>query len=212
MKTSRLIILAAVLSAASISARADFYTKVGGLYESPADLKIDNAAGFRARFKSDLGYTASVGYKGSLLREELEMQYFEDTSDRAYSANFNTLSMRGNCKQYDAFLNTYLDLPTYYGVTPYAGAGIGEARIFMDNLISTHGATNLVDLSGMTKAEVYQFMAGVQYRVFKKATVNLGYRFKHTGSFITRNYYTNTRQSVKTGMDRMLEVGLSWTF
>jgi len=212
MKTSRIIVLAIALGAAAASARADFYTKIGALYNSPSDVKVDNAAAFRSSLKSSLGYSASMGYKVSLLRAEVEVQYFKNSTSGASNSSGSGLTVSGDYKQYSAFVNGYLDVPSFFGLAPYLGAGLGEARIDLDQLSAKQGNSSVVQLSGRGKANGYQFMGGLEFHAFGKATVNVGYRFMHKGSFDTHNFASNLRQNVSTGVDKMLEIGLAWGF
>jgi opacity protein-like surface antigen len=212
MKMSRVIILAFALGAAACSARADFYSKLGALYNTPGDLKVDGAGAFKASLNSSLGYTAAVGYKFSLLRAEAEVQYFKSSTDSASNASRTGVTVTGDEKQYNAFLNGYLDLPSFFGLAPYAGAGIGYSRVDLEQLSALQGSTSVVQMGSRGRANAYQFMGGLEFHVLGKATLNVGYRFMHKGPFPTRNYASNLRQNVSWGVDKMVEVGLAWGF
>ena len=212
MNISRALVLAIAFGMAAASARANFYTKVGALYNTPTDLKIDNAAAFRSSLKSSLGYTASIGYKASLLRAEVEVQTMKNAASGASNNAGGGLTASGAIKEYSAFVNGYLDVPSFFGLAPYVGVGLGEARIDLDNFSAVHGASNVVQLSGRGKANGYQIMGGLQFHVFGKATVNAGYRIFHKGSFDAHNFATNVRQTVNPGIDKLFEIGLAWGF
>jgi opacity protein-like surface antigen len=212
MKTSRILVLAAALIAAAATARADFYTKFGALYDSPADFKVDNAAAFRSSIKGSLGYSASMGYKLSLLRAEGEVEYFKNTLSNGSNTSNNALTVNGDYKQYSGFVNAYLDVPSFFGLAPYVGAGLGMAKIDLDQLSAQQGATNVVQFSGIGKAYSSQVMLGLQFHVFGKATVNAGYRLQRKQGFDARNYASNLRQNVSLGTDKIFEVGIAWGF
>ena len=120
--------LVAALIAAAATARADFYTKFAALYDNPADIKIDSAAAFRGSLKSSLGYSGAVGSKFSLLRAEAEFQYFKYTAANASDASGSGLMVAGDYKQYSGFVNAYLDVPSFFGLAPYIGAGLGRGK------------------------------------------------------------------------------------
>ena len=212
MKTSRIFILAAALVAAAASARADFYTKFGALYNSPADLKVDNAANFRSSLKGNLGYSGSVGYKFSLLRAEVEVEYFKNSLGGASNSSGIGLVTGGDYKQYSGFANAYLDVPSFFGLAPYVGAGYGVAKVDLDQVSAEQGATPVVQMSGTGKAYSAQVMLGLEFHVFGKATVNAGYRLQRKQGFETRNYASNLRQTVSLGTDRIFELGIAWGF
>jgi opacity protein-like surface antigen len=98
-------------------------------------------------------------------------------------------------------LNAYLDLGTWYGITPYVGAGVGVSRIkmagFTDsgtsgmgtsliNGVPTGGATNTVAISPIRDHTSYQFayalMAGLAYDVTPNLKLEFGYRYINYGS------------------------------
>jgi opacity protein-like surface antigen len=212
MKTHRIIVLFAALVASVAIVRADFYTKFGALYDNPGDLKVDSAAGFRASLKSNLGYAGSVGYRFSFLRTELELQYFKDSLNGGVNASNSVLVTSGDYKQYSGFVNAYLDAPSFFGVAPYVGAGLGMARISLDDLNARQGATDVVQMSGIGKAYSSQVMLGLQFNVLENTTVNAGYRFQRKQGFDSRNYASDLRQNVSLGTDKIFELGIAWQF
>ena len=212
MKTSRLLVIAAALIAAAVTARADFYTKFGALYNNPSDLKVDNGAAFRSSLKSNLGYAGSVGYKFSLVRAEAELQYFKNTVSNASDTSNSRLAASGDYKQYSGVVNAYVDIPSFFGLAPYIGAGFGVAKIDFDQVTAQQGESNVVQLSGNKQVYSSQVMVGLEFHVFGKATVNAGYRLQRKQGFDTQNYASNLRQNVSLGTDRIFELGIAWGF
>jgi opacity protein-like surface antigen len=212
MKIPRILVLAAALAATVAIARADFYAKFGALYDNPSDLKIDGAANFRSSLKSNLGYSASAGYEFSLLRTELEVQYFKNVLNGGSNTSSNVLATSGDYKQYSGFVNAYLDVPSFFGLAPYVGAGLGVTRINLDQLNARQGAANVVQMSGIGKAYSSQVMIGLEFHVLGTATVNAGYRLQRKQGFDIRNYASNLRQNVSLGTDRIFELGFAWNF
>jgi opacity protein-like surface antigen len=212
MKASHVLVFAAALIAAAATARADFYTKFGALYNNPGDLKIDSAANFRSSIEGSLGYSASLGYKVSLVRAEVEVEYFKNNLGNGSDTSSSGLTVDGNYKQYSGFVNAYLDVPSFFGLAPYVGAGLGVAKIDLDQLSVHDGASNVVQMSGTGKAYSSQVMLGLQFHVFGKATVNAGYRLQRKQGFDTRNFASNLRENVSLGTDRLFEIGIAWGF
>jgi opacity protein-like surface antigen len=118
----------------------------------------------------------------------------------------------GDYKQYSGFVNAYLDVPSFFGLAPYIGAGLGVAKIDLDQLSAQQGATNVVQLSGIGQAYSSQIMLGLQFHVLGKATLNAGFRLQHKQGFGIHNYASNLRQDLSLGTDRMFEIGLAWGF
>jgi len=131
-------------------------------------VKVDNASAFRTSLKSSLGYSASLGYKFSMVRAELEVQYFNSSASGASDSSGGGLTVSGDYKQYSAFLNGYVDLPSFLGLAPYVGAGVGKAVIDLDQFSAQQGGGNVVQLWGRGMANGYQFMAGLQYHVLER--------------------------------------------
>jgi opacity protein-like surface antigen len=98
-------------------------------------------------------------------------------------------------------LNAYVDLGTWYGITPYVGAGVGVSSIKMSgftdsganglgtsllNGIPVGGATNTVLVSPIRDHTSYQFayalMAGLAYDVTPNLKLEFGYRYINYGT------------------------------
>jgi opacity protein-like surface antigen len=212
MKMSRVIVLALALGAAAASARAEYYLKVDALYENASDVKVDSASDFRTSLKTSLGYSAAFGYKFTKVRVEAELQYFKSSANGASDSTGSSLSASGAYKQFSGFVNGYVDLKSFLGLTPYIGAGLGEAEINLDQLSAEHGASKVVQFSSRNMASGYQAMVGLQYPVLGKATASIGFRILHMGSFQTHDIASHVRQDVSSGLNKIFEIGLAWHF
>lgn len=111
-----------------------------------------------------------IGYKfNSWLRADL-------TTDYAFGSRFapGTFGV-GNAKLWSAatFANAYVDFGTWFGVTPYAGAGIGAAYNSLENsaLFADEGRWNFA----------WAGMAGINYHVSANLSVDIGYRYVDLG-------------------------------
>jgi opacity protein-like surface antigen len=93
--------------------------------------------------------------------------------------------------------NAYVDLGTWWCVTPFIGAGIGTSRVSIGNFTDTGDAIN----GGQTHSLVYAGQAskwnfawaahaGLAYHVTPGVTVELGYSFVSLGSGITGPSYS----------------------
>ena len=96
---------------------------------------------------------------------------------------------RGDISSYLLMLNGYADVGTWYGVTPYVGAGVGMAY---NNVF---GATDNASNNGITSGGYFPnksslnfawaLMAGLTFNVTKNLDLDLGYRYLNYGKVST---------------------------
>ena len=106
-----------------------------------------------------------------------------------YTANVSTAAF---------MLNGYVDLGTWWCMTPFIGAGIGGARVsianFTDAGIANNGGGALPGLALADDAATWNFAwalhAGVAYKVTPNFTVELAYRYLDMGNGITGDLRT----------------------
>ena len=111
--------------------------------------------------------------------------------------------------------NGYVDLGTWYGFTPYVGAGVGVGIFDPSVSYSTyHPVTRATTLTRLniddTTKLAWAAMAGVAYSVDPNTVVDIGYRhlfffiFSSTFEFytITRNFTTD---EVRLGVRYMIQ-------
>jgi opacity protein-like surface antigen len=95
-------------------------------------------------------------------------------------------------------LNGYVDLGTWYNVTPFVGAGVGMSRNTISNFgdFSTCINSSSCSVSGGSDASfdtaskwnfAWALHAGLAYRVTKNFTVELAYRYIDLGNATTGN-------------------------
>ena len=75
--------------------------------------------------------------------------------------------------------NAYADLGTYYGFTPYVGAGIGGAHVKWDDLHNTIGPVTTVHEGAENWRFAWALMAGTAYCLTDNLKLDVGYRFSH---------------------------------
>ena len=89
--------------------------------------------------------------------------------------------------------NLYVDLGTWYSVTPFVGAGVGVANVrlggFTDTVIANSGGTLINANNWAPTGSQWNFAwalhAGLAYRVTPDFTVELAYRYIHLGDGTT---------------------------
>lgn len=128
---------------------------------------------------------AGVGYQiTNYLRTDL-------TADYWFKSDFNG-STSGTCggvpctssdhSAYSAWLllaNAYADIGTYYGFTPYVGAGIGGAHVKWDDLHNTIAGATTIHEGSENWRFAWALMAGTSYCLTDNLKLDVGYRYSH---------------------------------
>jgi opacity protein-like surface antigen len=97
---------------------------------------------------------------------------------------FFTNDYRGTKSEWVFLANAYADLGTWYGITPFVGAGIGFANIRIDNFRDTNviaGGGGWAPGGSKTNL-AWALHAGLAYNVTPTFTVELAYRFLWLGN------------------------------
>ncbi len=172
------------------------------LFDDPAI--VDRGWLDKGGFGSAPIFSVGVGYQyNDFLRGDITAEY-------RGSANFNALDyvtfdsgggvIVTNTNDYRAkksewlFLaNAYADVGTFYGITPYVGAGIGASR----NTISGFRDTNVIaNGGGYAGSEskwnfAWALHAGLGIKATERMTVDLGYSFVNLGDARTGTIYND---------------------
>jgi opacity protein-like surface antigen len=131
--------------------------------------------------------------------------------------------------------NAYVDLGTWWCVTPFIGAGIGMARIDIASFVD-HGVFNFVDGNGNTIGQsssvafsdenaqwnvAWALHAGVSYHVTPNMSVEVAYRYVNLGSAMTGPTHLFDGTPTRPGdsafhfnnlTSQDLKVGVRWMF
>ena len=144
------------------------------------------------------------------------------TSTATPTSGTCTGAYQANLQSYDALVNGYYDLGTWYGVTPYVGAGVGlsfghyqtsSAYTQADGSSYNISVTN--PASGQTYAInydrtsshtyynlAYALMAGFAFPIFDHAKIDIGYRFLDLGTVLGANL---REHEVRAGLRYMID-------
>ncbi len=133
-----------------------------------------------------------------------------------------TPDLKATLKSYDILLNGYVDAGTWYGFTPYVGAGLGlsfgyagATSHYIQNNGVPYNATYVDAINGGTYNQfwdrsvskqyynfAYAFMGGVAYDIFPHTKLDVGYRYTHLGQILGTNVAT---QEVRAGLRYMVD-------
>lgn len=144
---------------------------VGAAFLTDSD--ITSPAGTSTiEFDSGLALDAALGYRFGMWRFEGEVGYQKNGIDRVSDATGSTVAS-GDYSSYSAMANVYADFYNRTCVTPFITAGIGAAKIKVDDL--SVGGTSIGTASDAVFA--YQVGAGLGYAVNENLTFDLRYRY-----------------------------------
>ena len=167
------------------------------LVPSPNSAKLDNA------FMGGLG----AGFKAQWFRVDLTGDYGWRSKYVATAADGTTFS--GKIESFTVMANGYVDLGTWYGFTPYIGAGIGGANV----IFSGYENSTAVAPMASTAVPVHRWnlawavMAGVSYSLSQNFLVDVGYRHVDMGDV---NGGPNGQLTVKHLTGDEVRVGLRY--
>ncbi len=98
------------------------------------------------------------------------------------NASDPTTGTNANGSRWDALANGYVDLGTWYGVTPYVGAGVGAAWGWT-KISCTQGGTVPCSATHNPTSLAWALMAGFAYEIFPHAFLDVGYRYLDLGNY-----------------------------
>jgi opacity protein-like surface antigen len=114
------------------------------------------------------------GYKWNWLRLDITGDYGGrstlDASNASGSGSFTT-----KVDTYSVMFNAYADLGTWWGITPYIGAGIGKTRVSTLDYTTNPPALLLVPPANRWNT-AWAVMAGFSYNLSYNLLVDVGYR------------------------------------
>jgi opacity protein-like surface antigen len=171
-----------------------------------------SAPGFASPTANDFGSGflggAGVGYKSHWLRA--------DTTIDFASINYNgTIATPGdataNVRALTALFNGYLDLGTWYGLTPYVGAGAGVSQVKTSDYTSTVAPPFATGLSNTQWKFAWALMSGAAINVMPNVAVDVGYRYLNLGDVSTATDAAGA-MTLKNLAAHEVRVGVRWSF
>lgn len=146
-------------------------------------------------FDSGWMFGVGIGYQfNSWLRADITGEYrgktsfhgldrYDTTGDGTWDASNN---YGGTKSEWVALANVYVDLGTWWCVTPFVGAGIGIAYNTFDHYrdVGSNGSVAYAASASKTNF-AWALHAGLAYKVSSAFTVELAYRYLSLGDAIT---------------------------
>ena len=143
-------------------------------------------------FDSAPFFGAGIGYQwNSWFRSDITGEYRGKASFHALDRFFNTGSSAFNTNDYTAsksewvaLVNAYIDLGTWWAITPFIGAGVGVAFNTIEHFRDTNviaGGGGFADTGRETNL-AWALHAGASYRASSNFAIELSYRYLNVGN------------------------------
>lgn len=168
-------------------------------FPSPSDSKLNSAATFGGGF----------GVKTDWLRTDVTVDY---ASALKYQGTIVTPGdTTAKIQSTTALFNGYLDLGTWYRITPYIGGGAGAAYTRVSDYSSTGAPPFTGDADKNQWGFAWAAMAGIAYPVSHNIQIDLNYRYLNIGNVKTGNDSFGD-MTFKNVAAHEVRVGLRWSF
>jgi opacity protein-like surface antigen len=172
------------------------------------------------------GYQFNHWFRADVRGEYRGNSQFFGTDALTFPGGFGTDTYHATKSEWLVLANAYVDLGTWWCMTPFIGAGVGTARVSMANFTDqgiTNGGINgaqpgLAFGDNVAKWNLaWAIHAGVAYKVNPNFTVELAYRYLNMGDGLTgdlrtfdgtNNVVNPTTFKTITSQDLML--GIRW--
>lgn len=142
----------------------EYYVSLKGGLNLPFNSNFD---GGNVDFDNGFAVNAAFGkHFTKNIRGEIELGYASNDFDGVVGT-YCPVEFNGKLYTYSVFTNTYYDIGTYAGFTPYVGAGLG--------VVQQHAE---VDIFGASDANLaYQGILGVSYPIANRVSLTGEYRY-----------------------------------
>ena len=151
-----------------------------------------NTAGI---FGLGVGYKVNNWFRADVTGEYRGNSQFFGTDRITYAGGVGTDTYHATKNEWVVLANAYVDLGTWWCITPFIGAGVGGARVaingFTDQGIALNGGVGpaLAGLAYGDSVAKWNFAwaahAGLAYKVTPSFTVELAYRYLDMGDGVT---------------------------
>jgi opacity protein-like surface antigen len=182
-------------------------------------------------FESGILFGLGAGFQwNSWLRTDVTGEYRGETGFHGFDTWFDGANARFNnytAKKSEWLLlaNAYVDLGTWWQMTPFIGAGVGMSRITIHSFrdAGTTGGAGSPTMGFADAASTWNFAwaahAGIAYQVTKNFTVELAYRYLSLGTGKSGDIRTfdgvnniNNPMEFKNLTSHDVKLGVRWAF
>ncbi len=183
-----------------------------------------NTAGI---FGLGVGYKVNNWFRADVTGEYRGNSHFNGSDRITYVGGVGMDTYTATKNEWVVLANAYVDLGTWWCITPFIGAGVGGARVaingFTDAGIANNGGGALPGLAygdNVSKWNLaWALHAGLAYKVTPNVTVEFAYRYLDMGDGLTGDLKTfdgtnniNNPMTFKNITSHDLKMGVRWNF
>jgi len=170
-----------------------------GIYDANAtESSLNNAISAAGIFDVGVGYQFNNWFRADVTAEYrggsrlTSLFVINDATNGAGLITQAADFYHADLSSFVSLLNGYADLGSWYGITPYVGAGVGFAR----NTMSGLSDTSVISFNGLATSSsggyaddhsqwnfAWALMAGLSFDVTQNLKLDLGYRYLDLGKF-----------------------------
>ena len=175
-----------------------------------------NTAGI---FGVGVGYKVNNWFRADVTGEYRGNSQFFGTDRITYPGGVGTDTYHATKNEWVVLANAYVDLGTWWCITPFIGAGVGGARVAINNFTDTNTPTGGVAFGDNVAKWNFAWAAhaGVAYKVTPNFTVELAYRYLDMGDGLTGDLRrfdgvntVNNPTTFKNITSHDLKLGVRW--
>jgi opacity protein-like surface antigen len=181
-----------------------------------------NTAGI---FGLGVGYRVNNWFRADVTGEWRGNSQFLGKDSITYPGGLGTDTYHASKSEWVVLANAYVDLGTWWCITPFIGAGVGGARVSINNFTDQGIANNgfgaepgLAFGDNVSKWNLaWAVHAGLAYKVTPNFTVELAYRYLDMGDGLTGDLRTfdgvnnvNNPMTFKNITSHDLKLGVRW--
>ncbi|ANW04209.1 outer membrane protein [Bradyrhizobium icense] len=184
-----------------------------------------NSFGTAGIFGLGVGYKVNNWFRADVTGEYRGNSQFFGKDVITFPGGFGTDTYHATKSEWVVLGNAYVDLGTWWCITPFIGAGVGGARVsianFTDQGITNIGGVTSPSLAFGDNVAKWNFAwaahAGIAYKVTPNFTVELAYRYLDMGDGLTGDLRTfdgtnaiNNPTTFKNITSHDLKLGVRW--
>jgi opacity protein-like surface antigen len=177
-----------------------------------------------------VGYRVNNWFRADVTGEYRGNSQFFGTDRITYPGGVGTDTYHATKNEWVVLANAYVDLGTWWCITPFIGAGVGGARVAINGFTDQGIASNPIQpgpaLAGLAYGDnvskwnlAWALHAGLAYKVTPNVTVEFAYRYLDMGDGLTGDLKTfdgtngvNNPMTFKNITSHDLKMGVRWNF
>ncbi|MES2197858.1 MAG: outer membrane beta-barrel protein [Pseudomonadota bacterium] len=177
--------------------RVDRLNNVLDTVGSPTSVQ-KNSFGTAGIFGLGVGYKVNNWFRADITGEYRGNSQFFGTDHLTYAGPaYGVDTYHGTKSEWVVLGNAYVDLGTWWCMTPFIGAGVGGARVSINNFTDQSIVSGAPPVNGLAFGDshskwnlAWALHAGVAYKVTPNFTVELAYRYLDMGDGLTGDLRT----------------------